>query len=50
MRKTCVFAICSLLMLAIVGCSTIKGFGDDVSTIGKWLVKGSDAVTEDKAK
>jgi predicted small secreted protein len=46
MRKDCLFVLCSLLILAIAGCSTIKGMGDDISTVGNWLMKGSDAVKE----
>ena len=49
MRKAYLFILCSLLILAIAGCSTIKGLGDDISTVGNWLMKGSDAVKEGQA-
>ena len=50
MKKTCLFVLCGLLILAIAGCGTIKGMGDDISTLGSWLTKGSDAVKEDQAQ
>ena len=50
MKKTCLFVLCGLLILAIAGCSTIKGLGDDISTLGNWLIKGSDAVKEGQTK
>ena len=44
MKKACLFILSGLLILAIAGCGTIKGLGDDISTLGGWLTKGSDAV------
>ena len=46
MKKICLFIVCGLLVLAIAGCGTIKGLGDDISTVGGWLIKGSDTVQE----
>ena len=47
MKRACFSVLCILLLISIVGCSTIKGLGDDIATVGKWLMKGSDAVTEE---
>ena len=44
MKKACLFILSGLLILSIAGCSTIKGLGNDISTLGSWLTKGSDAV------
>lgn len=38
--------ICLVLMVVSIGCGTIKGLGEDVSTIGGWVTKGSDNVKE----
>ena len=46
MKKTYLFILSSLVILAIAGCSTIKGLGDDIATVGGWLMRGSDAVQE----
>ena len=46
MKRTCLLALCGLLIVTIAGCGTIRGLGDDISTVGKWLIKGSDAVQE----
>ena len=46
MKKICFYVLCVLLILSIAGCGTIKGMGDDISTLGGWLIKGSDAVKE----
>ena len=38
----------AILALAVsaLGCHTIKGVGDDVSTVGGWISGGSDHVKE----
>ena len=46
MKKVCFFILCSLLILTIAGCGTMKGMGKDISTLGGWLIKGSDAIQE----
>ena len=46
MKRVCLYVLSVLLILAVAGCSTIKGLGDDISTVGSWLMKGSDAVRE----
>jgi len=48
MKKTCLFVLCVLLILTVAGCGTIRGLGEDINTVGKWLMKGSDAVKEGK--
>ena len=46
MKKICLFILCGLLILTVVGCGTIRGLGEDINTVGRWLMKGSDAVKE----
>jgi len=46
MKKLVLAGICITLMLASVACSTIKGVGEDISSMGGWLTKGSDNVRE----
>jgi len=50
MKKACLFVLCGLLILAIAGCGTIKGMGDDISTLGGWLIRSSDTVKEGKTQ
>ncbi|MBU0710012.1 MAG: entericidin [Candidatus Omnitrophica bacterium] len=50
MKNICLLVICGLLILSIAGCGTIKGLGDDISTVGRWLVKGSDTARNPEAK
>ncbi len=46
MKKTCLFVLCGLFIFTTVGCGTIKGFGDDISAVGRWFSKGSDNVKD----
>ncbi|MCK5013995.1 MAG: entericidin EcnA/B family protein [Candidatus Omnitrophica bacterium] len=46
MKKTILAGICLVLAVACIGCNTIKGFGEDLGTVGGWVVKGSDNVQE----
>ena len=46
MKKMVLAGICLVLAVACIGCSTIKGLGEDLSTVGGWVVKGSDNVQE----
>lgn len=38
--------LCFSLTLICTGCSTIKGLGEDVSTLGRWITRGVDNVQE----
>jgi predicted small secreted protein len=49
MKKACLFILCGLLILSVTGCGTIRGLGEDINTVGGWLMKGSDAVKEGPA-
>jgi len=42
MNKVLLMVVCLSLAVVSVGCSTVKGVGEDISTIGGWLKKGSD--------
>jgi predicted small secreted protein len=46
MKKMILTGMCLVLVVACIGCSTVKGFGEDVSTVGGWVVKGVDNVQE----
>ena len=46
MNKMLLAGICLTLMFVSIGCSTIKGVGQDLSTVGGWVTKGSDNVRE----
>lgn len=48
MSRTLLAGICVFLMVASIGCSTIKGVGEDIGSVGGWLSKGSDNVREGK--
>lgn len=40
------FGLCLTVMMTGIGCSTVKGVGEDVGAVGGWLKKGSDNVRE----
>lgn len=46
MKKILLTGICLFLTVACIGCNTIRGLGEDVSTVGGWVVKGVDNVQE----
>ena len=46
MKKLVLLAACLTFMVTSFGCSTIKGMGEDISTVGGWVTKGSDRVKE----
>ena len=48
MSRALLAGICVFLMVASIGCSTIRGVGEDLGTIGGWVTKGSDNVREGK--
>lgn len=48
MKRALLAGICVFLMIASVGCSTIRGMGEDLGTVGGWVTKGSDNVREGK--
>lgn len=46
MKRGLLAALCLMLMVVSVGCSTIRGVGEDLGTVGGWVTKGSDNVRE----
>lgn len=50
MKKYVAIVLVTLFSTTLVGCSTIKGIGEDVSAVGGWIKKGSDNVKENVAK
>jgi len=50
MKKICLFILCGILISAVSGCATIKGAGEDIGTVGKWLTRSSDSVKNNTKK
>ena len=46
MKKMVLAGICLVLAVVCIGCNTIRGLGEDVSTVGGWVVQGVDNVQE----
>ena len=39
MKKITLFVLAGLLVMTSVGCGTVRGFGDDISTVGRWITR-----------
>ena len=50
MKKVILTVLGGLLLFSVSGCGTVKGVGEDVSTVGHWFMKGSDNVKDNMAK
>lgn len=50
MKRMLLGGICLVLAVVCVGCSTIRGIGEDVGAVGGWVVKGADNVQEGAGK
>ena len=50
MKRFNLILICAAFALTAAGCGTIRGVGEDVSTVGGWFVKGSDGVKDNMTK
>lgn len=50
MKKTRLIIMAGILILSIAGCGTVKGVGDDLTTVGKWLTRGADAAKSNSQK
>ena len=50
MKKMVLAGICLVLVVSCMGCNTIRGFGEDLGTVGGWVVKGVDNVQEAEEK
>lgn len=48
MKKVSALLVLTALVITLSGCETIKGFGEDVSTVGRWLTKGSEKAQNPK--
>jgi len=48
MRRSVLFGLAAVLVVMCLGCSTIRGMGEDIKAVGGWMVKGSDKATEEK--
>lgn len=46
MKKKMLIVFCLVLIVTSIGCGTIRGAGEDISTVGGWLVRSSDNVKE----
>ncbi len=50
MKSIFLSGLCVVLMITASACSTVKGLGDDIQTVGHWFVKGSDKVQNAPSK
>ena len=50
MKRIVLAGVCLVLAVVCIGCNTIRGLGEDVSTVGGWMVKGSENVEENVGK
>lgn len=39
MKKIYLFMLAGLLVMTVAGCGTVRGFGDDISTVGRWITR-----------
>jgi predicted small secreted protein len=46
MNKLILSAVTLMMVVSFYGCSTIKGLGDDIKTVGGWVSNGSEHVEE----
>ncbi len=46
MKKAILGLFACAFLISLAGCSTVKGLGEDVSTVGGWITKGSEHVEE----
>ena len=46
MNKIILSVITLVVVVSFYGCSTIKGLGDDVMTVGGWISSGSEHMEE----
>ena len=42
MKKMTLFIMAGLLVVTCVGCGTVRGFGDDISTVGHWITRNQE--------
>jgi len=45
MKITYLIVLAGLLVMTAVGCGTVRGIGDDITTVGHWFTRGSDRAT-----
>jgi len=50
MRKIILSIFILVFAGSLVGCSTIKGVGDDVKTVGNWISNGAQHVEQNMKK
>jgi len=48
MKVIVLLSICLALAVTSISCSTIRGVGEDLGTVGGWVTSGSDHVKEGK--
>jgi len=46
MRRIILSVLVFAFVVSLAGCSTIKGIGDDIKTLGGWITSGSEHVEE----
>ena len=45
MKRIFLLVLAVLLITTVVGCGTVQGFGDDISTVGRWISGAWDRAT-----
>ncbi len=46
MKKVYLLILCGFFAISAVGCGTVKGLGEDISSVGGWFSKSSNKVKE----
>lgn len=44
MKEMLLIGVCLVLTVTSIGCNTVRGVGEDISTVGGWLIRGADSV------
>jgi len=39
MKKIVLFILAGFLVVTAVGCGTVRGFGEDIKTVGRWITR-----------
>lgn len=46
MNKIYLLIVAGVLLVTAVGCGTVKGIGEDITTVGHWFTRGSNRASE----
>ena len=45
MKRIYLLILAGFIIVTAFGCGTVKGFGDDISTVGHWFTRAADRAT-----